>query len=122
MRYLTCGVTVYAWGALLVAGAILLNGCVAAAESPRLEGSCDQYVADMMTAPPRVPSLERAAFGVRVVVAADFQDFQGVSFPITTGRLVMEPWVYHWFDGDHLGALGIDHDQPDLCRWYEPLP
>lgn len=118
--YLSCGVAVYAWALLLVVGVLLLQGCVDGPGPLPLEATCAAYRADMDQPAGSVPSLERAPFGVRIVVAPDFQDFAAVAWPLPTGTLVMEPWIYHWFDGDHLGAIGRGAEPGD-CRWYVPI-
>ncbi len=66
-----------------------------------------------------VPSLVPAPFGVRIVVDPTFHPFMGASYPVPGGRMVWNVWVFRWYDGDHLGAIGRVGDS-DVCRWYQP--
>jgi hypothetical protein len=70
--------------------------------------------------PLEVPSLVPAPAGVRAVVDAEFRPFIGASYAVPGGRLAWSTWVYHWFDGDHLGAVGRVDDT--VCRWYPAHP
>jgi len=70
--------------------------------------------------PIEIPSLVPASAGARAVVDSDFRPFIGASYAVPGGRLAWSTWVYHWFDGDHLGAVGrVDET---MCRWYPAHP
>ena len=70
--------------------------------------------------PFEVPSIVPAPAGVRVVVDGAFRPFIGSSYAVPGGRLAWSTWVYRWFDGDHLGAIGRVDDA--TCRWYPAHP
>lgn len=115
--FFSFGVGVYAWSALLVAGALMLNGCASLEDEPFPSAApCADYEADMVAPAGQIPTLSRAPFGVRFVAPADFAALVGPTYPLATGTLVMEVWVYHWFDGDHVGAVG--RTSSGGCRWY----
>jgi hypothetical protein len=128
-----CGLSVYVWIALLATGLFLQTGCgvdTAAPPLPRVmpciafEALWRAHDADL-----EVPSMQPAPFGVRIIVDASFDPFEGSSVPVPGGRMVWKNWVWHWFDDDHLGAIGRVPDQQavgpvpigGVCRWYDPL-
>jgi hypothetical protein len=111
-----------------------LSGCVPEClELPPLprEAPCVQYEAATRSVDAElvVPSIVPAPFGVRIIVDEDFNPFGGSSYPVPGGRMVWNVWVYHWHDGDYLGAIGrVPDDQVSgpvprggMCRWYDPL-
>ena len=130
------GASVYAWFVTLVLG-LWAGGCgdnlipVPDLPLPR-QMTCIDFENDMVPANLHdvvVPSLEPAPLGIRIIVDASFDPFMGSSYPVPGGRMVWNVWQYHWFDGDHLGAIGRvpDREVGDLvplggvCRWYDPL-
>lgn len=123
--YLEFGVFVYLWIALLVVG--VLTGCgdneLPDEPLPQVQ-PCVIFETFMLADEPDVeapvPSLTPAPFGTRIIVDHDFQSFMGSSAQVPGGRLAWVVWVYHWYDGDHLGAIGRVGDTV-ACRWYEPL-
>lgn len=66
-----------------------------------------------------VPSIVPADAGIRIIVEASFQPFMGASYPVPGGRLIWNVWIFRWFDGEHLGAIG--RGAGDMCRWYPPV-
>jgi hypothetical protein len=82
---------------------------------------CVDYEALMASVddPPMIPSIVPAPVGVRIIVSAAFRPFAGASYPVPGGRMAWVVWVFRWYDGDHLGAIGQAED--DLCRWYDPI-
>lgn len=117
--YLFCGVAVYAWAALFISGTLMLGGCSSEPLPMPRTALCVDYEALMVPAGDMVvPSLTPASAGVRVVVDDDIQPFMGASYPVPGGRMVWFVWIFRWYDGDHLGALGR-LDGGDTCRWYD---
>lgn len=120
----TCGFLVYLWTALLCLG--IAAGCGDNLQAdptepfPRLQ-PCGDFLAAVrhVDAELEVPSMTPATLGVRIIVADDFLAFDGASSPVPGGQLAWRVWVYHWFDGDYLGAVGIAGD--GMCRWYDPI-
>jgi hypothetical protein len=109
--------------ALVAVAVFLLVGCgdnrVLMEDLPRT-APCTDYEAYMVSVDEDVvPSLVPAPAGIRVVVDADFRPFMGSSYPVPGGRMVWNVWVFRWYDGDHLGAIGRVGDTTQ-CRWYEP--
>lgn len=85
--------------------ALSLTSLVACATAP---DTCDDFQAEIDAG-----EMQRAEFGVRIVAPPGFRAFrQAPTFPLSTGTLVMEPWVR---DGE-LGAIGID--ETGACYWY----
>ncbi len=89
------------------------------------EALCTQFEADMRPALGDlddlvVPSITPAPAGIRIIVDIHFDPFMGSSTPVPGGRLVWNVWIYHWLDGDHLGAIGRVNNTT-TCRWYDPL-
>lgn len=126
MRCFTFGMLVYLWSAVFVIGALV--GCgdnpLPGEEVPEFEvvQPCTSFEAVTMPwwVTDVVPSMTPADFGVRIIVASDFRPFEGSSYPVPGGRMAWVVWVYHWYDGDRLGAVGRIGDTTD-CKWYEPL-
>jgi hypothetical protein len=97
------------------------------------QAACTDFEADMLPADAElvIPSIVPAPLGVRIMVSADFDPFMGASAPVPGGRMAWNVWVYHWTDGDYLGAIGrvADADiirggaavpRGGVCRWYAP--
>lgn len=125
-----CGATVYGWMIALVVGLWMFTGCMVSMSAPFPdEEPCVVYQDAMMVPGPSMPrKMTPAPFGVRIIVDASFDPFVGASQPVYGGRLAWSVWVYHWDDGDHLGAIGrlpdADFDtvpRGGMCRWYDPL-
>lgn len=87
-----------------------------------VEQSCLSYEALMVSVDDvySVPSIVPAPAGVRIIVDRDFQPFMGSSYPVPGGRMVWNVWIFRWFDGEYIGALGRVADG-DVCRWYAPV-
>jgi len=124
------GVSVYTWLAALVVELMLLTGCLSAPDVPFPDQEpCVTYEAAMAPAGTTTTySMSPAPLGVRIIVDDTFYPFMGASTPVPGGRMAWSVWVYHWDDGNHLGAIGrlIDDDFEDvprggMCRWYDPL-
>lgn len=126
-------VFVYAWTAALIVGVIRniapaaavlsMTGCMddtPPCDMPRYE-SCSYYMAIMRSVdyPVEAPSLTPADFGVRIIVEPDFNPLMGSSYPVPGGRLVWNVWMFHWYDGDHMGTVGRVGDTLQ-CRWFDP--
>lgn len=72
--------------------------------------TCEDFAADM-----RSGVMERATFGVRFVAPLGFAAaFGAPTFPLSTGVLVMEPWILN----GEIGAVGIG--VTGHCYWYAP--
>jgi hypothetical protein len=91
------------------------------------QAACTDFEAEMLpaTADLVIPSIVPAPLGVRIVVASDFDPFMGSSTPVPGGRMAWSVWIYHWDDGDYLGAIGRIPDadtvpRGGVCRWYDP--
>jgi hypothetical protein len=92
---------------------------------------CTQFEADFRSVDDDlvVPSLVPAPFGVRIIVDAHFDPFEGASVAVPGGRMAWRVWVYYWIDGDHLGTIGRVADEDvsgpiprgGICQWYDPL-
>lgn len=93
-------------------------------DAPNLpaEQSCLAYEAMMVSVDDvyAVPSIVPAPAGLRIVVDRDFQSFMGASYPVPGGRMVWNVWIFRWFDGEYIGAIGR-LDGGDVCRWYSPV-
>lgn len=116
-----------AFSALLLAIAACGDDLVAPPPFP-WTGPCTQFVADMRGVDDDevIPSIAPADLGVRIIVDADFDPLMGASVAVPGGRMVWSVWVYRWFDGDHLGAIGRVPDagvvpRGGMCQWYDPL-
>jgi hypothetical protein len=119
---------------LAVLLAVSLLGCgdnlTAPEPFPRV-APCTQYEADFRSVDSDlvVPSLVPAPFGVRIIVDAHFDPFEGASVAVPGGRMAWRVWVYYWLDGDHLGTIGRVADKDvtgpvprgGMCQWYDPL-
>jgi len=110
---------------------LALTGCGDNLPGPEAflrQAACTDFEADMLPADAElvVPSIVPAPLGVRIVVAPDFDPFMGSSVAVPGGRMAWSVWVYHWTDGDHLGAIGRVADtggavpRGGVCRWYDP--
>jgi len=115
---------------------LVLNGCGDNLPGPDAflrQAACVDFEAEMRPADVElvVPSIVPAPLGVRIVVASDFDPFMGASTPVPGGRMAWNAWIYHWTDGDYLGAIGrvADADitrtgatvpRGGVCRWYDP--
>ncbi len=133
------GVGMYAWTLKLSLWMLLLAGCSCtgcavgdndgpAFNASELAAPCTLFEARIVPAghDTEVPSIEPAPLGVRIVVDAKFDPFMGASSPVPGGRMVWSVWIYHWYDGDYLGAIGRVPDANDdprggMCQWYEPI-
>jgi hypothetical protein len=111
---------VYVWTLSLILGMASCMDDPDPTPFPR-EETCEAYLGNMRSVDDVVvvPSLTPANFGVRIIVAPDFNPLEGSSYPVPGGRLVWNVWIYHWTDGDHMGAVGRIEDT-DMCRWYGP--
>jgi len=118
------------WAAALVVAVsrMIASGIVVASVSgcvhedfPRTE-SCAYYMSLMRPVDERVevPSLTPADFGIRIVVASDFEPLMGSSYPVPGGRMVWNVWIMHWYDRDRMGAVGRLGDSTE-CQWFDPL-
>lgn len=119
---------------MLLLAPLALGGCgdnqTCLEPLPRV-APCVQFEADIRGVDEDlvVPSIVPADFGVRIIVDADFTPLMGSSYPVPGGRMVWNVWVYHWLDGDHLGAIGRVPDvqvvgpipRGGVCQWYDPL-
>jgi hypothetical protein len=124
-RCFTFGVLVYAWSALFVAGALAGCGDNHIPEpDPDLVTvqPCTDFEADILPweSSDVVPSITPADLGVRIIVPTDFDPFFGASYSVPGGRMAWSVWVYHWYDGDHLGTIGRLNGST-TCMWYAPL-
>lgn len=86
-----------------------------------VEAPCLTYEAMMVSVddPYEVPTIVPAPVGVRIIVDSNFDPFMGASYPVPGGRMVWSVWIFRWFDGEHIGAIGRADD--DACRWYAPV-
>jgi len=131
------GVLVYLWSAVFIVGALACCGCefedsapadgaaaiVASAPfSSVAVQSCDDFGKAILpwVATPTVPSITPATYGIRMIAPTDFDPFFGASFLVPGGRLVWVVWIYHWYDGDHMGSIGR-MSGGTTCMWYDPL-
>lgn len=129
------GIGMYVWTAKLWLWVLLvLSGCAIGDNLsppdpplPRI-APCTLFEADILPASSDlvVPSIAPAPLGVRIVVESHYDPFMGSSAPVPGGRMVWNVWVYHWYDGDHLGAIGrvpeaAGDPRGGMCQWYEPL-
>lgn len=108
----------------LLLWSLMMVGCgdndAAFPELP-MSARCVDYEAMFASvdAPVETPSIVPAQAGVRIIVRSDFVPFMGSSYPVPGGRMVWNVWIFRWYDGDHLGAIG--RKENDLCEWDEPL-
>lgn len=125
------GISAYLWVALI--WCVVLGGCALGDNFTPSEpfarvAPCTQFEADLLptSAELVVPSLVAAPLGVRIVVDSSFDPFMGASVAVPGGRMVWNVWIYRWYDGDHLGAIGrvpdvVGDPRGGTCQWYEPL-